>query len=217
MRIAMLGTGAVCRVLLPAFAGLGHEVVVGTRDPAVTTAGNPELVRLLADRPGAGPVRFADAVEGADLVVNAVSGPFCVAALAPLADRLRGAVVMDVSSPFDFAAEDAVLEPVNTDSLGEQLQRALPGARVVKTLNTLAAYVMTAPGSVAGGDHSVFVSGDDPSAKQVVTDLLRALGWRDVIDLGGIRTARATEMMLRAWMDVSAALGTDVFGFKIAR
>ncbi|AXI81649.1 NADPH-dependent F420 reductase [Peterkaempfera bronchialis] len=217
MRIAILGTGAVCRVLLPAFARLGHEVVVGTRDPAATAAANPDLIRAAARHTGAAPVPFAQAAAGADLVVNAISGPFAVQALTPLAEVLRGVVLMDVSSPFDFTAEDAVLDPANTDSLGERLQRALPDTPVVKTLNTLAAVVMTAPGLVGGGDHSVFVSGDDPRAKAVVTGLLEALGWRDVIDLGGIRTARSTEMMLQAWLDLSRALSTDFFGFKIVR
>ncbi|MDT0330625.1 NADPH-dependent F420 reductase [Nocardiopsis lambiniae] len=209
MRVAVLGTGEVALTLVPAFLGSGHDVVVGTRDPAATLARNPSF--------GVPVTVFAEAVRDADLVVNAISGPVCVTALAPLAEALAGRILMDVSSPFDFSREDEiVLDPVNTDSLGERLQRALPEARVVKTFNTLAAEVMTSP-EVAGADHSVFLSGDDDSAKDVVGDLLRGWGWSDVIDLGPIGTARATEMMLPMWMSLYKTLGTHRFGFKIAR
>ncbi|WP_432250711.1 NADPH-dependent F420 reductase [Streptomyces sanyensis] len=219
MKITVLGTGEVCRLLAPAFLSLGHEVVVGTRDPETTMAENHPF-RLLATRhPQLRPVPFPAAVDAAErsgLVVNALSGPACPDALAPLAEGLKGHVVMDVSSPYDWSRPDAVLDPVNTDSLGEAIQRALPGSYVVKTLNTLAAQVMPEP-DVVGNDHTVFLSGDDETAKARVGDLLRALGWRDILDLGGIGTARATEMMLRMWIDASRALGTHLFGFKIVR
>ncbi|MFI0163393.1 NADPH-dependent F420 reductase [Streptomyces sp. NPDC017095] len=217
MRIALLGTGAVCHVLAPAFLDLGHDVVVGTRSPRATLDTNQAYARLAERHPALELRAFADAVPGADLVVNAIDGPSCVAALTPLAPALAGRVLMDVSSPLDWSDPDAVLDPVNTDSLGEQLQRALPAARVVKTFNTLVAQAMAAPAAIGDGDHTVFVSGDDAAAKAVVTGLLESLGWKDVLDLGGIRTARATEMMLRMWIDTWAALGTDMFGFKIVR
>ncbi|MDP9954193.1 MULTISPECIES: NADPH-dependent F420 reductase [Streptomyces] len=219
MKTVILGTGEVCRLLAPAFLSLGHEVVVGTRDPEATLAGNHPYRLLAARHPELRLVSFADAVAAADrsgLVVNAISGPACMKALAPLADGLAGHVVMDVSSPYDWSRPDAVLDPVNTDSLGEAIQRALPGAFVVKTFNTLAAQVMPRPDAV-GPDHTVFLSGDDEAAKARVAELLRALGWRDVLDLGGIVTARGTEMMLRMWIDTSRALGTHLFGFKIVR
>jgi predicted dinucleotide-binding enzyme len=77
--------------------------------------------------------------------------------------------------------------------------------------------VMTTPKSVAEGDHSVFISGDDPAAKRVVTELLTWFGWIDIIDLGGIQTARATEMMVKIRLLVMTSLGTPIFNFKIAR
>ncbi|PSK85035.1 hypothetical protein CLV63_13834 [Murinocardiopsis flavida] len=219
MRIAILGTGEVAQVLAPAFLDLGHEVVAGTRDPAATAARNAPFRRLADSRPELELAAFAHAVQGAGMVVNAISGPVCVGALTPLAAALDGVTLMDVSSPFDFAEgkADVVLEPANTDSLGEQIQRALPGAKVVKTFNTLSAEMMAAPSAAGNGDHSVFVSGDDPAAKAVVGALLRSLGWRDVIDLGGIRTSRATEMMLPMWVTLSKAVSTHMFGFKIMR
>jgi predicted dinucleotide-binding enzyme len=75
----------------------------------------------------------------------------------------------------------------NTDSLGERIQRAFPTVRVVKTLNTMNALLMVNPRQLADGDHTVFVCGDDPEAKALVTRLLtEGFGWRDVIDLGDL-------------------------------
>ncbi len=105
----------------------------------------------------------------------------------------------------------------NTDSLGEQIQRRFPGVRVVKTLNTMNAYVMVDPAQLAGANHSVFVSGDDPEAKATVTELLQSFGWTDIIDLGDISTSRGTEMLLPIWVRLFSALQKPVFNFRIVR
>jgi 8-hydroxy-5-deazaflavin:NADPH oxidoreductase len=84
----------------------------------------------------------------------------------------------------------------NTDSLGEQIQRRFPEAKVVKTLHTMNAYLMVDLKQLAGADHTVFVSGDDTAAKVKVTELLQSFGWTDIVDLGDITTARGTEMLL---------------------
>jgi 8-hydroxy-5-deazaflavin:NADPH oxidoreductase len=105
----------------------------------------------------------------------------------------------------------------DTDSLGEQIQRAFPEAKVVKTLNTVNAAVMVDPRALADGDHSIFVSGDDAAAKATVTELLRSFGWQDVIDLGDISTARGAEMLLPIWLRLMNVLGTPAFNFKIVR
>lgn len=126
---------------------------------------------------------------------------------------------MDVSNPLDFSSGmPPSLSVCNTDSLGEQIQRAFPNARVVKTLNTINANVMVNPLLVAGGDHDVFVSGDDADARARVSELLKSwFGWRSVIELGDITTARGTEMMLPVWVRLWGALGTPMFNFKISR
>ena len=160
---------------------------------------------------------FADAAAGADVVVNATNGAGSLAALAAAgAENLAGKVLMDIANPLDFShGFPPSLNPVNTDSLGEQIQRAFPEARVVKTLNTMTASVMVDPASVAGGDHSVFVSGNDAAAKETVAGLLKDFGHRDIIDLGDITTARGAEMILPIWLRVWGALGTGAFNFKV--
>jgi predicted dinucleotide-binding enzyme len=106
----------------------------------------------------------------------------------------------------------------NTDSLGERIQRAFPTVRVVKTLNTMNALLMVNPRQLADGDHTVFVCGDDPEAKALVTRLLtEGFGWRDVIDLGDLTAARGAEMPVALWVRLWGALQTPAFSFKVVR
>jgi predicted dinucleotide-binding enzyme len=105
----------------------------------------------------------------------------------------------------------------NTDSLGEQIQRRFPEAKVVKTLHTMNAYLMVDLKQLAGADHTVFVSGDDTEAEVKVTELLQSIGWTDIFDLGDITTARGTEMLLPIWLRLFGALQKPVFNFKIVR
>lgn len=127
--------------------------------------------------------------------------------------------MLDVANPLDFSrGMPPTLTVCNTDSLAEQLQAAFPRLRVVKTLNTTNAMVMVNPGTVAGGDHSLFVCGNDAQAKASVTGWLGEwFGWRDVIDLGDVTAARGAEMILPIWIRLWGALGTPMFNFKIAR
>jgi predicted dinucleotide-binding enzyme len=226
MKIAVLGTGTVGRTIAGALAGLGHDVVIGTRDPQATLArtetdrmGTAPFAQWHAAHAGTGLAAFADAAAGAELIVNATQGGGSLAALAAAGTgNLAGKVIMDIANPLDFSqGMPPSLNPVNTDSLAEQIQRAFPHARVVKTLNTMTASVMVDPARVAGGDHSVFVSGDDAEAKAAVTELLKGFGHRDVIDLGDITSARGAEMLLPIWLRLWGALGTGEFNFKIAR
>ncbi len=76
---------------------------------------------------------------------------------------------------------------------------------------------MVEPAELADADHSIFVSGDDAGAKATVTELLRSFGWKDVVDLGDLSTARGTEMLMPIWLRLMNALGTPAFNFKIVR
>ena len=226
MKIAVFGTGTAGPTLAGALSALGHDVVIGTRDPTVTLArtepgamGGPPFAAWHAAHSRIDVATFADAAARADIVVNATNGGGSLQALtAAGAENLAGKVLMDVANPLDLSQGfPPSLNPVNTDSLGEQIQRAFPEARVVKTLNTMTASVMVDPGGVAGGDHSVFVSGNEAAAKEIVTGLLTDLGHRDIIDLGDITTARGAEMILPLWLRIWGALGTASFNFKVAR
>lgn len=226
MRYAVLGTGSVGRTISAKLASLGHDVVVGTRDTQSTlartgtgSAGQP-FSAWLRDHPAVDLAAFAEAAGRADAVVNASSGATSLDVLAAAgAENLAGKILIDVANPLDFSAGTMPppLNPVNTDSLAEQIQRACPAAKVVKTLNTMNAAIMVDPARLPG-PHSVFVSGDDAAAKQAVTQLLISFGWPppSIIDLGDITTARGTEMMLPVWLGLFGALGHADFNFHIA-
>jgi predicted dinucleotide-binding enzyme len=225
MKIAVLGTGMVGQAIAARLSGLGHDVTIGTRDPQATLArtdpdgmGNPPFSAWAADHAGVHVETFADATAGAELVVNATSGSGALPALEHAgADNLAGKVLIDISNPLDFSnGFPPTLFVKDTDSLGEQIQRAFPDARVVKTLNTLNANLMVNPKEL-GADSSVFVSGNDDAAKAMVIELLQSFGHTDVIDLGDISTARGTEMLLPVWLRLMGALGTAAFNVKIVR
>jgi 8-hydroxy-5-deazaflavin:NADPH oxidoreductase len=225
MDIAVLGTGAVGRALAGGLARLGHSVSVGTRDPEATLArtepdgmGNPPFAAWQADHTDVSLTTFGEAAAGADLVVLAGNGSAALDMLtAAGADQLAGKPVLDISNPLDFSAGfPPTLFVKDTDSLGEQLQAAFPEAQVVKSLNTLTAALMVEPG-LLGEATTVFVSGNDAEAKAAVTALLTELGHQDVIDLGGIETARGTEMLLPLWLRTMSALGTGMFNIKVVR
>lgn len=222
MRIAVLGTGMVGQALAVRLAELGHQVVLGTRDVSSTLdrviEGGETLAQWLEDRPSITVAGMADAAGAGDVVVNATSGRVTLEALSLAgAENLAGKVLIDLSNPLDFSdGFPPSLFVKDVDSLGEQVQAAFPKARVVKTLNTLTAALMAHP-ELLGEPHTVFVSGNDASAKQVVRDLLASLGHADVIDLGDIGTSRGVEMYLPLWLRTMGALGTGVFNIKVVR
>jgi 8-hydroxy-5-deazaflavin:NADPH oxidoreductase len=210
MRLAIFGTGAAGRTLAAGFARVGHDVVLGTRDPAATRARGevPDDLELAA---------YADAAAGADLVVLVVNGSAALDALAAGGD-LAGTVVCDVTNPLDFSAGfPPSLTVCNTDSLAEQLQRAHPEARVVKALNTVNAGLMVDPRSLADGDHTIFLAGDDAEARSTVAGLLADLGWTDVVEFEALSAARGLEMWLPLWVRLMQNLGTAHFNVKLVR
>lgn len=226
MRFGVLGTGVVGKTIAARLAGLGNEVMVGTRDPDETMSrtdpdryGNPPFSAWQEEHPEVRLGTFTEAAAHGEMVVNATAGTVSLEALEQAGeDNVSGKVLIDVSNPLDFSkGMPPTLSISNTDSLGEQIQRRFPEAKVVKTLHTMNARLMVDPAQLAEGDHSVFVGGDDVEAKTTVTDLLRSFGWSDIVDLGDITTARGTEMMLPIWLRLFGALQKPIFNFKIVR
>jgi 8-hydroxy-5-deazaflavin:NADPH oxidoreductase len=200
VRIAILGSGQVGQAMARGWTKHGHDVVIGTRQDAV-------------DDVAVAPP--ADAVAGADLVVLAVRGSAAADLVGSLASALEGVVVVDATNPLDFSGGGPALYVGTTDSLGEQVQRAAPGARVVKAYNTVGNHLMVDP-QLPGGPPTMFLAGDDAGAKDAVADLLRDTGW-DVADLGGIAASRWLEAMCMAWVAYGARTGTWDHAFKLLR
>ncbi|MGZ8600133.1 MAG: NADPH-dependent F420 reductase, partial [Actinomycetota bacterium] len=163
MRFGVLGTGTVGRVIGARLGELGHDVTIGTRDvAAILAATEPNQItqETFADwhakNTEVGIGTFAEAAEHGELVVNAVLGAHALDALRSAGEsNLDGKVLIDISEPLDFSqGMPPSLFVSNTDSLGEQIQRSFPAVKVVKTLNTMNAFVMADPSVVADGDHS---------------------------------------------------------------
>ena len=213
MRIAVIGTGMVGRTLGEGLAKVGHDVVVGTRDPARTRA---------RDEWGATSLSLASYGQigvGADLFINATSGDASLEALQAVGDQaLAGKVLIDVSNALDRSSGfPPTLFVCNTDSLAEQLQRAFPRTNVVKAFNTMTAAVMVNPGAVGGGDTTVFVAGNDADARATVAAVATDLGWTDVMDLGDLTAARGLEMWVSLWLRLLMALRGPMFNIKVMR
>jgi predicted dinucleotide-binding enzyme len=226
MKIAVLGTGPVGQAIAAKLAELGHHVFVGTRNPAATLRrdeadvfGNPPFRVWRENHPAIDVGTHEQAAAHGELVVNATTGTGSLEALrAAGANNLAYKILIDIANPLDFSkGMPPSLTIANSDSLGEQIQRAFPATKVVKALNTMNAYLMVGPAQLAGGDHTSFISGNDAAAKQRVTELLRSLGWTDIIDLGDITTARGTEMYLPLWARLYTALGNPMFSIKVVR
>ena len=216
MKISVLGTGAVGRAIAGRLDDLGHDVTMATRDPGAT-AGRDDHAAWAAGHPGVRLVPFPGAAADADLVVNALGGDVTLGALAAVGPGLAGRVLVDVSNPLDHShGFPPRLFVKDDDSLAEMVQRAHPDAKVVKTLNTMNNAVMVDPGRL-GAETTVFVSGDDAEAKEKVTALLREIGHTDVLDLGGLDSARGAEMYVVLWVRAAMALGGSDFGIKVVR
>jgi predicted dinucleotide-binding enzyme len=215
VRIAVLGTGMVGQTIGSRLVELGHEVRMGSR-----AAGGEKATAWVGEAgDGASEGTFEDAAAFGELVFNCTSGLGSLEALEQAGDaQLEGKVLVDVANPLDWSTGELRLSVCNGDSLGEQVQRAHPGAKVVKALNTMNCLVMVDPSLVAG-DHVALICGDDDAAKAQVRDLLGEFGWPSerVLDLGGIASARGQEMWLPLWVQLMRAQDTANFNIAICR
>jgi len=216
MKIGILGTGTVGETIGTKLVELGHTVTMGSRDAANVKAA--AWVKKAGKHAAAG--TFKDAATAGEIVFNCTSGQGSVAAVTSAGEAaLRGKVLIDVSNPLDFTKGPIpILSVGNTDSLGEQLQKAVPSAKVVKTLNTLGAPLMVNPRSLADS-HNLFICGDDDGAKAKAVELLRSFGWRDddIVDLGDITAARGVEAYVLLWVRIYRRFGSANFNLKLVR
>ena len=215
MKIAILGTGDVGSHLASSLVGLGHEVRMGSR--TAENAKAMEWARVTGLKASHG--TFADAASFGEIVFNCTAGAVSLEALEMAgAQNLKDKILIDVSNPLDFSrGMPPTLTVCNTDSVGEQIQRRFPDARVIKALNTMRHDLMTNP-SLISGHHDAFVCGNDAAAKaQVIMILKEWFGWKSVIDVGDITGSRGLEMILPLWLRLSQVYNWAPFNFKIAR
>lgn len=215
MKIAVLGTGNVGDTIGSKLIALGHTVMMGSR-----TADN-EKAKAFADRhvEKASAGTFADAASYGEIIFNCTAGVGSMEALKLAGEKnLSGKIIIDIANPLDFSkGMPPSLAISNTNSLGEEIQKAFPQTKVVKALNTMWCGLMVNPTMINGGDHSTFVCGNDTAAKEKVKEILKSFGWLDknILDLGDITKARGTEMYLPLWLSIYGATNNGAFNFKI--
>lgn len=218
MNIGVLGTGVVGEAIATALTKKGYNVRIGSRTP------NNEKAAAWVERSNDHATQgdFIDAASFGDIVFLCLNGEHVLDVVRSIGpENLSGKIVIDVTNPLDFSRgmPPRIIDGLgNTNSLGEEVQRALPGAHVVKTLNTVNYKIMVNAKEVAGGDHHLFLCGNNADAKAKVKELLADnFHWKieNLIDLGGIEQARVTEAIVPFWVTVMQALNSPLFNFKI--
>lgn len=214
MKITVLGTGVVGNTIGTKLIQLGHEVKMGSRTATNEKAGAWAKTNGAKASHGT----FADAAAFGELIFNCLNGMATLEALKLAGEKnLKGKILIDLSNPLDFSKGfPPTLSVCNNDSLGEQIQKTFPDAKVVKTLNSMNCVLMVNP-SLVPGDHSVFVGGNDEMAKATTKKILNSFGWKDqnIIDMGDITTARGTEQLLPIWVRLYGKFKHASFNFNI--
>ncbi len=223
MKIGIIGSGVVGQTLGAKLIELGHDLVLGTRDPKKldekkNMAGS--LNEWLAGVKGKGKiVTFPEAAAHGEILINATHGQISVEALKMAqADKVGAKVLIDTANELDFSKGMPPGCLASQDHcLAENIQKAFPNLKVVKTLNTISAPLMVNPKVLKDGDHTIFMAGNDKEAKGKVSDLLKTFGWTDILDLGDISAARAPEMYLSLWVRLYGTLQNGMINIKVQR
>jgi predicted dinucleotide-binding enzyme len=211
-RVGVLGSGVVGRVLARGFAERGHDVMIGSREPA----GDDLKAWLAGEGAGIRAGTFADVAEHGELLVLAVMGVAVDSAIEQAgAERFTGKVVIDTTNPLDFSQGfPPSLAWSGADSGGEHVQRAIPGAKVVKAFNTIGNAYFVEP-RFSEGEPTMFIAGDDEAAKATVGEVLGSFGWPPAVDVGGIEGSRLLESLCILWVVVGGRRGAFDHGFKL--
>jgi predicted dinucleotide-binding enzyme len=213
MKIGILGTGDVGQSLGKAFVATGHEVMMGGRET------KNEKAEAWAQEMGslASVGTFADAAKFCEIAVLATLGTAAEEAVKLAGTgNFHGKLVMDATNPLAFApGKPPSLAISGDDSGGERVQRALPGAHVVKVFNTVGHNLMFRP-ELPGGPPDMFIAGNDEGAKERTRGILKDFGW-ETIDLGGIESSRYLEAMCVAWVLACARSNQWNAAFKLLR
>lgn len=219
MNIGVLGSGVVGQTIATVLTKKGHNVRLGSR----TTDNEKGAAWVKGANEHATQGDFDDAAAFGEIVFFCLNGEHALDALKAIdGDSVQGKIFIDVTNPLDFSKgmPPKLLPAFSEVSLGEKVQAALPGAFVVKTLNTITCNLMVNPAQVGKGDHSLFICGNNGDAKNKAAHfLVDNFGWKanSFIDLGGIEKARVTEAYVPIWVSLMQAMGTPMFNVKLVK
>jgi 8-hydroxy-5-deazaflavin:NADPH oxidoreductase len=210
MKVGVLGSGDVAKVLAAGFKKHGHEVKMGSRSPA-------KLADWIAQNAGISSGTFAEAAKFGELVMLAVKGAVASEALDLAgAGNLAGKTVIDACNPIEDAPPDKGVLRFFTninESLMEKLQRKFSDARFVKAYNSVGSGLMINP-QLAGGRPTMFICGNDEGAKKQVQQINEQFGW-ETADMGGVEAARAIEPLCMLWCLPGFLRNDWVHAFKV--
>ncbi len=194
MKVGVIGSGDVAKVLASGFLKYGHDVTMGTRTSA-------KLAEWIKQHPTGRVGTFSDAARFGELIVLAVKGSAAAEALLAAGSRsLDGKPVIDATNPIaDAPPTHGVLKFFTSldESLMERLQREFPTVRFVKAFNSVGNAQMVDP-QFAGGKPTMFICGNDEAAKRIVHGVLDQFGW-ETADMGAVEAARAIEPLCMLW------------------
>jgi 8-hydroxy-5-deazaflavin:NADPH oxidoreductase len=225
MKVGIIGGGSVGQTIAAKLIANGHDVRLGIRNPSPEELAKERMMAKpltqWVKETGGKVVTFADAAKHGEIIFNVTHGDASISALTMAgAANLKGKVLIDVANPLDFSQgmPPGLLQKYSHfTSLGEEVQKAFPEARVVKAFNTVSAFAMVDASFVAG-DHDLFIAGNDAGAKKAVENLARKeFGWKSIVDLGDIVGARATEHLLPLWVRLWMLGGSPKVNIKLVR
>ena len=211
-KVGILGSGDVGKQLGRGFAKHGFDVMLGSREPAKLESWRRETSGKVSTG------TFAQAAAHGDLVILALHGAATEAAIDLAgAKNFSGKLVLDATNPLDFShGMPPGLLLGTTDSMGERVQKKLPGAKVVKCFNTVSNVKMIDP-KFKEGVPPMLICGNDAEAKKRTDAILRELGWPGAMDIGGIEGARWLEAIVPLWVRAGQVLNTYEHAFKVVR
>jgi len=212
MKVGVLGSGTVAKVLGSGLLKHGHDVMLGSRTPA-------KLADWAAQNSISHVASFADTAKFGELLVLAVKGTVAADALrAANPANLSGKVVIDATNPIaDAPPTNGVLRFFTNldESLMERLQREFAGARFVKAFNCVGSAQMVNP-HFKGGRPTMFICGNDEPAKKTVSEILDQFGW-ETADMGKAEAARAIEPLCMLWCIPGLLRNQWTHAFKLLR
>jgi predicted dinucleotide-binding enzyme len=212
MKIGIIGSGDVAKTLGGGFLKHGHEVMLGTRDPA-------KLADWTKQNPKGRVGSFSETAKFADLAVLAVKGTVVADAIRAAGEaNLAGKPVIDATNPIaETPPKNGVLSFFTNldESLMERLQHEFPKLRFVKAFNSVGAAAMVNP-QFKNGPPTMFIAGNDTAAKQVVTGILDQFGW-ETADMGQAGAARAIEPLCMLWCIPGFLQNDWVHAFKLLK
>ncbi|MCU7552363.1 NAD(P)-binding domain-containing protein [Chitinophagaceae bacterium LB-8] len=220
MKIGILGTGMVGETIASALLDKNHDVMIGSR--TATNEKVAELVKKNSKHASQG--TFNDAAAYGDIVFICLNGEHALDVIRSLDEfNTANKIFVDITNPLDFThgmPPRLINGLSNNNSLGEEIQRLLPNAYVIKALNTVNHKLMVDARQVNNGDHNLFVCGNNADIKnKMMHFFVDNFHWRPerLIDLGGIEMARCTEAYVPFWVAIWQATGSPMFNLKVVQ